>query len=51
MSTVLLIAIGVTIVADAVAVAETCAKVLMDTPMSNSARAVILICAFMVFVF
>ena len=51
MSTVLLMAIGVTIVADAVAVADTCAKVLMDIPISNSARAVILICAFMVFVF
>jgi hypothetical protein len=51
MSTVLLIAIGVTIVADADAVAETCAKVLMEIPMSKIARAMILICAFMVFVF
>jgi hypothetical protein len=50
-STVLLIAIGVTMVADALAVAETCANVLMEIPVSNSARAMILICAFMVFVF
>jgi hypothetical protein len=51
MSTVLLMAIGVTMVADALAVAETCAKVLTEIPVSNSARAMILICAFMVFVF
>jgi hypothetical protein len=43
-------AIGVTMVADALAVAETCANVLMEIPVSNSARAMILICAFMVFV-
>jgi hypothetical protein len=51
MSTVLLMAIGVTIVADALAVAETCAKVLMEIPRSNMARAMILICVFMVFAF
>jgi hypothetical protein len=51
MSTVLLMAIGVTMVADALAVAETCANVLTEIPVSNSARAMILICAFMVFVF
>jgi hypothetical protein len=50
-STVLLMAIGVTIVADALAVAETCAKVLMEIPIRDSVRAMILICVFMVFVF
>jgi len=43
--------IGVTILADPLAVALTCAKVLMEIPMSNIAMAKILICVFIVFVF
>jgi hypothetical protein len=50
-STVLLMAIGVTMVADALAVAETCAKVLIEIPVSNRERAMILICAFIAFIF